>query len=121
MIKVAIVEDDPSLLKALGRLLMENGYGVELFPSFADVLKDIPTSNATCILIDCQLGQFSGIELARQLTASGFVFPTIFMTASDDEHMRQQATAMGCAAFLRKPFLLNQLLEAVSKAREKAL
>ena len=118
---VAIVDDDPSLLKALGRLLMENGYGVELFASFADVLKDIPTSNAMCILIDCQLGQFSGIELARQLTASGFEFPTIFMTASDDDRVRQQAIAVGCAAFLRKPFLVSQLLEAVTKARETGL
>lgn len=116
---VAIVDDDPSLLKALGRLLTENGYGVELFASFADVLKDIPTSTARCILIDCQLGQFSGIELARQLTASGFVFPIIFMTASDDDGVRQQAIAVGCAAFLRKPFLQNQLLEAVSRAKEK--
>jgi len=115
---VAIVDDDPSLLKALGRLLTENGYGVQLFASFADVLKDLPTSSARCILIDCQLGQFSGIELARQLNASGFVFPIIFMTASDDDCVREQAIAVGCAAFLRKPFLVNQLLEAVSSARE---
>src|SRR3954468_11083229 len=56
---VAVVDDDPSMLKALGRLLMESGYGVELFASFADVLKQIPSSKAMCILIDCQLGQFS--------------------------------------------------------------
>ena len=112
---IAIVEDDPSLLKALGRLLAEHGYGVELFSSFADVLKSMPASNATCFLIDCQLGQFSGIELARELTASGNVCPVIFMTASDDESVRQQAVALGCAAFLRKPFLQTQLLEAVGK------
>jgi len=115
---VAVVDDDPSMLKALGRLLLESGYGVELFASFADVLKQIPSSKARCILIDCQLGQFSGIELARQLNASGFVFPVIFMTASDEDCVRQQAMAIGCAGFLRKPFLMHQLLEAVSKTKD---
>jgi FixJ family two-component response regulator len=116
---IAIVDDDPSMLKALGRLLVESGYCVELFASFPDVLKRIPSSKATCILIDCQLGQFSGIDLARELTASGFMFPIIFMTASDDENVREQALAIGCVAFLRKPFLHNQLLDAVNDAREK--
>jgi CheY-like chemotaxis protein len=117
---IAVVDDDPSMLKALGRLLVESGYAVELFATFADVLKQIPSSKATCILIDCQLGQFSGIDLARQLNASGFAFPVIFMTASDDDCVRQQALAIGCAGFLRKPFLMSQLLEAVSKTREKS-
>ena len=112
---IAVVDDDPSMLKALGRLLGESGYGVELFASSADVLKGIPSSKAMCILIDCQLGQFSGIDLARQLTASGFMFPIIFMTASDDDCVREQAMAIGCAGFLRKPFFVGQLLEAVGK------
>jgi len=111
---IAIVDDDPSMLKALGRLLAEVGYGVELFTSPVDVLSAVPTSKANCILIDCQLGQNSGIELARQLTASGFEFPIIFMTASDDDSVREQAMAIGCAGFLRKPFFANQLLEAIA-------
>jgi FixJ family two-component response regulator len=113
---IAVVDDDPSMLKALGRLLLESGYGVELFATFGDVLKHIPSSNAICILIDCQLGQYSGIELARQLTASRSGLPIVFMTACDDDYVRQQAMAIGCIGFLRKPFYLNQLLELISKA-----
>jgi FixJ family two-component response regulator len=99
--------------------LTESGYGVELFASFGDALKQMPTSKAKCILIDCQLGQRSGIELARQLSALGFQLPVIFMTASDDDRLREQAVAIGCAAFLRKPFYINQLLEAVGKLQDK--
>jgi len=113
---IAVVDDDPGLLRALGRLLAESGYRVELFASFGEVLSRIPNSKAMCILIDCQLGQFSGIELARQLTASGVVLPIIFMTASDDDEVRQQAMTLGCSGFLQKPFFIDQLLEAVGKA-----
>ena len=112
---IAVVDDDPTLLRALGRLLVESGYRVELFASFADVLHHMPTSRAKCILIDCQLGQRSGIELAQQLTASGFMLPVIFMTASDDDRLREQAIAIGCIDFLRKPFFIDQLLTALSK------
>jgi CheY-like chemotaxis protein len=110
---VAIVDDDPALLKALGRLLVESGYGVELFAAFDDVLKRIATSRAACILIDCQLGQYCGIELARQLAASGIQLPVIFMTASDDDRLREQAAAIGCAGFLRKPFYVDELREVI--------
>jgi CheY-like chemotaxis protein len=114
---IAIVDDDATLLKALGRLLVESGYSVELFASFADVLRKMPTSNAKCILIDCQLGQESGIDLAQRLTASGVLLPVIFMTASDDDRLREQALAIGCIDFLRKPFVVEQLLAALRKVQ----
>ena len=112
---IAVVDDDPTLLKALGRLLVESGYRVELFASFADALRHMPASKAKCVLIDCQLGQRSGIELAQQLTALGLLPPVIFMTASDDDKLREQAIAVGCIDFLRKPFFVDQLLKALSK------
>lgn len=116
---IAVVDDDPTFLKALGRLLVESGYRVELFASFADALHHMPASKANCILIDCQLGERSGIELSQQLTASGLLLPVIFMTASDDDRLREQAIATGCIGFLRKPFVADQLLAALSKAQAK--
>jgi len=116
---IAVVDDDPTFLKALGRLLVESGYRVELFASFADALRHMPASKAKCILIDCQLGQRSGIELAQQLTASGSLLPVIFMTASDDDTLRERAIAIGCIEFLRKPFVVDQLLAALGKVQAK--
>jgi FixJ family two-component response regulator len=92
------------------------GYGTELFASGGAFFAAAMTSEATCLVVDIQLGDISGIELGRQLAATGFKVPIIFMTAFDDEKIRAQATALGCVAYLRKPFPADLLVEAIVKA-----
>jgi FixJ family two-component response regulator len=87
-----------------------------LFASAEEFLGAAATSEAACLVVDIQLGGISGVELGRQLSASGFTFPIIFMTGSRDELHRRQAMELGCAAFLLKPFSADRLIEAVAKA-----
>ena len=113
---IAVVEDDAGVRCALGKLLSANGFIAELFASADDFLGAAATTEATCLVIDIQLGDVSGVELARQLAASGFKFPFIFMTGSDDNTIRMRATDLGCIAYLRKPFPALQLLAAIKMA-----
>jgi FixJ family two-component response regulator len=113
---VAIVDDDPSVRKAMVNLLSTSGYCTELFASGGAFLDAATTCEATCLVVDIQLGDISGVELGRQLAASGFTFPIIFMSARDDDTVRSQATALGCVAYLRKPFPADLLLAAIVKA-----
>jgi FixJ family two-component response regulator len=69
-----------------------------------------------CLVVDIQLGDISGVELAHQLMADGFTFPIIFMTGLDDAIIQSQAVAAGCVAYLRKPFPANVLVDAIKKA-----
>jgi FixJ family two-component response regulator len=112
---IAVLDDDPVVRQAVGRLLTASGCGVELYGSAEEFLS-VARSQATCLVIDVQLGDISGIELGRHLAANGFKFPIIFMTASDDDTLRDQALDFGCAAFLYKSRLREQLVEAVAKA-----
>ena len=112
---VAVLDDDPVVLQAVGRLLTASGYGIELYGSAEEFLS-VTSSQATCLVVDVQLGDISGIELGRHLAANGFKFPIIFMTASEDETLRDQALEFGCVAFLYKSRLREQLKEAVAKA-----
>ena len=112
---VAIVDDDNGVLRALGRLLKESGYRVELFASGAEALSAAPASQAICLVIDCQLGDMSGVELGKQLSEAGNQAAIIFMTGAENDMIRRKATTLGCAAFLSKPFLGNELLAAIAK------
>jgi FixJ family two-component response regulator len=58
----------------------------------------------------------SGIDLRRKLKASGSTLPVIFMTALDDEAIREEALRAGCLAVLRKPFLARQLIDVIERA-----
>ena len=112
---IAVVEDDASARRAVARLLSVCGYHVETFASAEDFLVAATTSEATCLIVDIGLGGISGLDLARRLSASGFEFPVIFVTGSDDDTLRAQCRDVGCAAFLRKPLVDDRLLAALAK------
>ena len=113
---VAVVDDDPSFRTALARLLSEVGYRAVLFASAREFLAAAPTSGVACVVIDINLGETSGLDLARQLSAAGFKFPIIFITGSDQSTLGRQCMDFGCVAYLQKPLQENQLIEAIKKA-----
>jgi len=113
---VAVVDDDASMLKAAAELLNANGFAVSLFGSAEEFLGSDAASKVDCLLLDIHLGGLSGIELRQRLKFSQPELPVIFMTALDDEKIRQQAIAAGCIACLLKPFPARQLIEALAKS-----
>ena len=113
---IAVVDDDPSVRKALARLLSVFGYRVELFASAEAFLDAAHASRATCLLVDIKLGAMSGLDLARRLSLDGFEFPIVFMTGSEKNVVRLQCLDFGCVAFLEKPILESHLMDAVAKA-----
>jgi FixJ family two-component response regulator len=113
---VAVVDDDFALRKATATLLSALGYRTELFASGGAFLDAAMRSEASCLIVDIQLGDISGVELGHQLAVTGFKFPIIFMTASEDDTTRRRAMQLGCVAYLRKPFPADELIDAVVKA-----
>lgn len=113
---VAVVDDDPSMLRAMETLLDAHGFGTLLFESAEEFLAQGAATKAECLLLDINLAGISGIELHKRLSLSGSRLPTIFMTALEDERMRSQAIGAGAIAFLRKPFPARQLIDAIEKS-----
>jgi len=112
---ISVIDDDPSMLRSITRLLTVHGFVTEAFNSAEAFVELGSTNDATCILLDIHLGGISGIELNRRLSSSGSKIPIIFMTAADDDVARKEAMETGCVAYLRKPFPASQLLDAIEK------
>jgi FixJ family two-component response regulator len=112
---VAVVEDDPSMLKSIERLLGAYGFATESFDSAEAFLANSGTTQAACIVIDIHLTGISGIELRRRLTASRLNFYVIFITAADDIQIYEEAAEAGCITCLHKPFSANLLINAIRK------
>ncbi len=113
---VAVVDDDPSVLRATGDLSNALGFLTKVFASAQEFLDQGAATQVDCLLLDIDLGGMSGFDLQRQLKISGSTLPIIFMTALDDEGTRVQAQKAGCIAFLRKPYSARQLVDALEKA-----
>jgi len=113
---IAIVDDDPDLCVALELLISSWGFQTEIYGSGEEFINAAKTTKSKCLLVDIQLGDITGLELGRQLSAMGFAFPIIFMTGSHEEAFQQRAFDFGCVAFLYKPFPSDQLFESIMKA-----
>ena len=113
---VFVVDDDAGVLRSIQRLLKVHGFDARTFGS-VDAFRALPDPDAgLCLVLDVDLNGSSGIELSRQLTASGSLLPVIFMTADQRTHVRRTAIAAGCLAFLTKPFSSRSLLGAIDRA-----
>jgi|KBSMisStaDraftv2_1062788.scaffolds.fasta_scaffold57116_3 FixJ family two-component response regulator len=112
---IAILEDDASLLRALGRLFWAYGYGVETYASAEEYLKASGTSSASLLIVDMHLGDVSGLDIIRWLRLSENNKPFICMSGSGNESVKQSALEAGTAAYLDKPFSLDLLTDLVRR------
>jgi FixJ family two-component response regulator len=114
---VAVVEDDASARKALGRLLMAGGFEPALFES-AEAYIDASPSPA-CLVIDVRLPGMSGIELQQQLRDRGTMPPIIVTTASHETSIRECAERNGCAGFFWKPVDPSALIATIASVANR--
>jgi len=112
---VAIIDDDPSVLRGLKRVLDASHFATKVFDCGEAFLRD-SASSVACIVLDIHLGGISGIEMRRRLKAMGCTIPVIFMTAQDSAAVRREAMDVGCAAYLQKPFSGHVLIDAIRDA-----
>ncbi len=112
---ISIVDDDPSVRRALRRLLKGAGYRVEVFASADDFLASDPIGRINCLVLDIRLDGMTGLDLQARLAADSAAFPIIFITAHDDPLTRLRVQETG-AAYLPKPFAGAALLAVVRSA-----
>lgn len=118
--RVAIVENDPSILKAMERLLLASGYDTEIFHSAEGYLLREGEQRLDCILLDIMLDGITGLNLQKILVDAGKAPPIIFVSGHSDAPTVKQAREQGCAAFLAKPVEARALWGAIEDALQQS-
>ena len=113
---VYIVDDDPSMLKGMRRLLTQHGYEAVPFETARALTNHGNFDRAICLVLDINLSDGSGIELRHQLVKNGVRVPVIYITGNDSDATRMAAMASGCLAYLTKPFTAQSLIEPIERA-----
>jgi FixJ family two-component response regulator len=114
--KIAVVDDEAAVCKALERILRSYGYRVTTFASAEAFLAHGLHVPPACLVLDIHLGGMNGLELNADLAAQGFHIPTIFITAHDDLRTRARIKKTDAVAYLTKPFDDLALIEAIHQA-----
>ena len=113
---VYVVDDDPSVRKAIARLFRSVGLDVETFETARAFLDHERLDVPGCLVLDVQMPGLSGIELQEELGAHHVDLPIVFLTGHGDIPMTVKAMKAGAADFLPKPVSDERLLEIVSQA-----
>ena len=117
---VFVVDDDISVRESLEALIRDEGWRPRLFESARDFLARTPTSAPSCLILDVNLPDLSGLDLQQRITGESSAMPVIFITGYGDIPTSVQAMKAGAAEFLTKPFNVGVLIEAVRGALRRS-
>ena len=98
------MDDDPSVRRALIRLVESMSLRARAYASPEELLHSTPLQSVGCLLLDVQLPGMDGFELNRRMIDSGRGAPVIFITGHPSAQSRSAAAKANAAAYLEKPF-----------------
>jgi FixJ family two-component response regulator len=113
---VLIVDDDSSARDGLSRYIRCAGFGVKAMTSAEEFSALGTVRGPSCLVADVRMRGGGGLLLAEQLRKAGNPMPVILVSADDGAELRQQALALGVAAFFHKPVDGRALLDAIEWA-----
>jgi len=115
-LRIAVVDDEESIRKALKRLMNSAGMDVDTYPSGVELFDALPACKPDCIVLDLHMPVMNGFEVQDRLMQSGARLPVVVITGHDTPESRARAMAGGADAYLLKPIDDQVLIKAVVDA-----
>jgi FixJ family two-component response regulator len=114
--RVALVDDDASVRKALARLLSASSFEITTFGSAGEFLKSVKEAAPECLVVDLHMPDVTGLDLQRHLVRAGIHIPTIMITGHNEPGLRERCESAGIATFLVKPVDAKLLIGEINSA-----
>lgn len=111
---VYVVDDDPSVLRSLARVLTGAGFEIRAFATPRRFLLEHDASRSGCAVLDLSMPELDGLQLQQELAACGR--PIIFLSGRGDVASSVKAMKEGAIDFLTKPAPREDLLRAIDRA-----
>jgi FixJ family two-component response regulator len=111
-----LLDDDVSMLKALGRLMNSAGFIVEKFNHPGAFLARLEHAPCRVAIMDVWMPDMNGLEVQACLRRDSPETRIIFISGRDDPPVRHTALDAGALAFLAKPFDDEFMVQLVRKA-----
>jgi FixJ family two-component response regulator len=113
---VFVIDDDVEVRASIQGLLKSAGLHSESFGTAEEFLRNKVPDGPSCLVLDVSLPGVGGLELQRKLADAGVLIPIIFITGHGDIPMTVKAMKTGAVEFLTKPFVDQDLLNAIQQA-----
>lgn len=113
---IVIVDDDEAVQDSLRAILESFGYAVRTHGSGSELLENLPSAPADCLILDINLPQMSGWEVMERVQAMGMALPTILISGYVNEASAKRAEQSAANCLIAKPLDPNLLLSAIQQA-----
>lgn len=113
-----IVDDDNAVARTVGRAAATIGFAPQIFDSAADFLDKLGELERGCVLLDIRMPGMDGLELLEQLRDRRPGWPVVMLTGHAEVGAAVRSFRSGAVHFLSKPFLKEELLDALREAAE---
>ncbi|HEV7393267.1 MAG TPA: response regulator [Burkholderiales bacterium] len=113
---VHLVDDDPSVRKALTRLLRAAGFDAQGYASAEEFMTVDEHGAQGCVILDINMPLTGGLEVQRTLADRKCHLPVIFLSGYIDTRTSVHAMEAGAVALLNKPVDRDALIDAVTRA-----
>lgn len=112
---IFVVDDDPSMLAAIRRLLRSAKFAVEVYASGADLLANAQFDRPQCLILDVLMPGMSGLQVQAVLNERQVRLPIIFLTGHAEVPIAVEAMREGAVDFIEKPFDNDDLLKRIHR------
>jgi len=114
--KILIVDDEPTIAKALSRLFLKHGYEPTIAHDGKSALLFFKEHSFDLVLLDVILPQLNGVAVLEHIRKKNKKIPIIMMTAYSNADSLKQAQKLGANDALFKPF--NNIEDVLKKVKK---
>jgi len=118
--RILVVDDDPAVRESCRRVLAECGYEVETAASGKEGLERTRRGYFDCALFDLKMPDMDGMEIVRTACANRTNMAVLIVTGYGSVETAAEATRLGVADYVSKPFTPEEISQAVDRALERA-
>lgn len=112
-LRVAIVDDDEIVRRALRRMISSLSFDPIEFSTGEAFLSALKSDNFSCALIDMHMPGLNGVDVVVRMRRDGHVVPSIIITGGDVPKMRERCLKAGAANYLVKPVERETVSDAI--------
>src|SRR5947199_10555998 len=117
---ILLVDDDRELIDGLRALLEKQGYRVIQANDGHQAKSVIYNQKPDLVILDMMMPRLGGYPVLEHFRGKPDVPPVIMITANEGSRHKAYAEYLGVVDYIRKPFAMERLLEAVNKAFSRA-
>jgi DNA-binding response OmpR family regulator len=112
--KILVLEDNENLCNFIKTSLEKEGYVIDTFYDGEDAL-EVLNNGYSCFILDINVASIDGISILKTIRMYSKDIPVIIMSSNHELEKIQASYELGCDDYLKKPFLMYELIQKVKK------